>query len=632
MNFFKHQDKARQNTQLLFGLFPLFIFMMIVIFYIIMLLLKLMWNYSIDAESSIWWHPDLFYRVSLVTIGFITFTSSFKIISLRKGGRVIAKELGGRLILTETASEQEQQLLNIVEEMAIASGIPVPKVYLLYKEPSINAFAAGFSLNDAVIGVTRGSIEHLNRDELQAVIAHEFSHILNGDMRLNLVLIGLLHGFLSIFLTGKAISRVRFNGEEDYSLWPFGFILMAIGGVGLIFGRSIQAAVSRQREFLADAYAVQFTRNSDAVSRALQKLQQMDSRLLTPKAEAVSHIFFGNAVSIYFFKEQFATHPPIPIRIRRVSGIKVKVKKTSASYRNSLQSNNSLVMGFDNNNYQTTKPQQIINQIGTVTPKHFDFTQQLLAELPESLKLGIRETQTAQTILFALALENQSSQIQEKQITWLRQVQSEEVVNSSIKFNQEISQLDSNLYLSIIDLTIPALRQLSLKESQRVCKCVKGLALAKGKVSVKDFVINLILWHRLQPVLEPDINIPIKFNSIEEIWSDCLLVLSALAQIGENNPDSAAYAFSSGLFRLPGAAQQEKPKAPIKCNFSDLKKSIENLRQATPKLKQTIVDACSHTVLIDNKITDQEKDLLRAIAMTLDCPIPPFLNSKRSEG
>lgn len=624
MNFFKHQDKARQNTRLLFGLFPLFILIMVLMIYIIALLLRLMWNYSIDEESLIWWQPDLFYRVSLVTVGFITLASCYKMIQLRRGGSVIAKDLGGKLIFTETDSEQEQQLLNIVEEMAIASGIPVPKVYLLYNEPSINAFAAGFSLNDAVIGVTRGSIEQLNRDELQAVIAHEFSHILNGDIRINSLLIGLLHGILLIFMTGRAISRVRFNGEDDYSLWPFGFMLMTIGGIGLIFGRSIQAAVSRQREFLADASAVQFTRNPDAISGALQKVQQKDSRLLTPKAEAVSHIFFGNAVSINFFKEKFATHPSVPIRIRRVNGAKVKVKKTSSSSRNSL------VEGFNSSNSHTPKPEQIVNQIGTVTPNHLDFTQQLLAELPESLKLGIRETQTAQEILFALALENQNSQIQQKQLTWLGQFQPEEIINSSVQFNQEIAELNSNIYLLLIDLTIPVLKQLSPKECQRVCKCVKGLALAKEKVSVRDFAINLILWHRLQPILEPDYKITIKFNSIAEIWSDCLLVLSAIAQIGENNPESAAYAFSSGIFRLPGAAQQEKPKAPLKCNFSQLKKSLENLRQATPKLKQAIVDACAHIVLIDNKITDKEQDLLRAIAMTLDCPMPPFLNSKRS--
>ncbi|MGD1911445.1 MAG: M48 family metallopeptidase [Rivularia sp. (in: cyanobacteria)] len=616
MNFFENQDKARQNTQLLFGLFALSIIIMIVAIYFAVLI-------SFRMAPRIWWHPTLFFYVSVVTIAVITLASLSKIISLRQGGSVIAEELGGRLLLAETASEEEQQLLNIVEEMAIASGIPVPKVYLLYNEPSINAFAAGLSLNDAVIGVTRGSIEEFNRDELQGVIAHEFSHILNGDMQLNLRLMGLLHGILFIFITGRVLLRIRNR------MRAFGLILMAIGGIGLICGRLIKAAVSRQREFLADASAVQFTRNADGISGALQKLQQMDSRLLTPNAEAASHMFFGNALSIHFWEDMFATHPPLGDRIRRVGG--VNVKNIQSSSRNSVHSssNNSLTMGFAGGNSQATKPEEVVSQVGTATPKHFDRAQELLAELPESLRLGVREAQTATAILFALALETQNSQTQEKQITWLRQVQPEELVDSVLTLSKEIIEIDSNIYLPLVDLTIPALRQLSAKECQRICKCVQGLVMGKGQVSVRDFVLRLILWHRLQPIVQPDVNITVKFNSIEEIWDDCLLVLSALAQIGVDNPDTAAYAFSSGIFRLPGATQQEKPKTPLKCNFSDVKKSIEHLRQATPKLKQAVVDACAHTVLVDNKVTPEEGDLVRAIAMTVDCPIPPFLNSKR---
>jgi Zn-dependent protease with chaperone function len=629
MNFFENQDKARQSTQQLLGLFAIAISIMIVAIYIVVLLLLYILTFSVDTIIVIWWQPTLFFWVSVVTISLISLASFYKILCLRQGGCVIAEELGGRLLLTETASEQEHQLLNIVEEMAIASGIPIPKVYLLDREPSINAFAAGFSLNDAVIGVTRGSIEQFNRDELQGVIAHEFSHILNGDMVLNLRLMGLLHGILFIFLIGKEMLRIRDSDNDGFRLWALAFALMAIGGIGLLCGRLIKAAVSRQREFLADASAVQFTRNPDGISGALQKLSQMDSRLLTPKAEAASHMFFGNAVKIHFWEEKFATHPPLTLRIRRVGGIKVRNISNSSHNTVISSSNNSSAMGFAGSNSQTVNPEKVVAQVGTVTPKQFNLTQELLAELPESLRLGIRETQTAQAILFALFLEEQNSPLQEKQLTWLNKVRSEELVNSSIKFNEEISQLDSNLYLPLVDLTIPALRQLSVKECQRVCKCTQGLIAAKEQASVRDFVLRLILWHRLQPLFQPDCNIAVKFNSIEEIWSDCLIVLSALAQIGENSPESAAYAFSSGIFQLPGATQQEKPKAPLKCNFSQLKKSVENLRQATPKLKQAIVEACAHTVLVDNKITNQEKDLLRAIAMTLDCPIPPFLNSKR---
>jgi Zn-dependent protease with chaperone function len=288
MNFFEHQDRARQNTQQLIGLFSLSIAVMIMAIYIATLFLFRM-------APRVWWHPGLFLYVAGMTIIAIAVGSVYKIACLREGGSVIAEELGGRLLIPEMADEQGQQLLNIVEEMAIASGISVPSVYLLERETSINAFAAGFTPNDAVIGVTRGTLQHLNRDELQGVIGHEFSHILNGDMRLNLRLVGLLHGILFIYLTGELLWRIRGSSREDKGLplWAFGLALMAIGGIGLFCGRLIKAAVSRQREFLADASAVQFTRNPNGLTGVFQKLERMDSRLISPGAEAASHMFFG---------------------------------------------------------------------------------------------------------------------------------------------------------------------------------------------------------------------------------------------------------------------------------------------------------------------------------------------------
>ena len=272
MNFFEHQDRARQNTQQLIGLFAISITVMIVAIYIVTLFLFRM-------APRIWWQPQLLFFVGVITIMVIVLASLYKTARLQEGGRVIAQELGGRLLVPEMADEQGQQLLNIVEEMAIASGISVPEVYLLESEQGINAFAAGFTPNDAVIGVTRGSLQHLNRDELQGVIGHEFSHILNGDMGLNLRLIGLLHGILFVYLTGDLLWRWRVRDEDKgLPLWAFGLALMAIGGIGLICGRLIKAAVSRQREFLADASAVQFTRNPNGITGVLQKLQQMDSR------------------------------------------------------------------------------------------------------------------------------------------------------------------------------------------------------------------------------------------------------------------------------------------------------------------------------------------------------------------
>ncbi|WP_392535208.1 M48 family metallopeptidase [Nostoc sp. C117] len=621
MNFFEHQDRARQNTQQLIGLFSLSIAVMILAIYIAALFLFRM-------APRIWWHPGLFVYVAGMTIIAIAVGSLYKIACLRQGGSVIAQELGGRLLLPETADEQGQQLLNIVEEMAIASGISVPEVYLLDRETSINAFAAGFTPNDAVIGVTRGTLQHLNRDELQGVIGHEFSHILNGDMRLNLRLVGLLHGILFIYLTGELLLRLRSGSREDKGLplWGFGLALMAIGGIGLLCGRLIKAAVSRQREFLADASAVQFTRNPNGLNGVFQKLQQMDSRLISPSAEAASHMFFGNALNPSFWEDMFCTHPPLAERIRRVGGLNVS-KLAAMPSRNHTRSQESLVMGFAGGN--NAMPAQVVNQVGSVAPEHFAHAQGLLSQLPESLRLGVREQQSAMAIAFALALDTENLQIQERQIAWLREVQPTDLVEKTLQLSTEISQLDPRIRLPLVDLTVPALRQNSAKECQRLCKCVHGLVKASGSLLLWDFVLQLILWHRLQPCINPTSVTAVEFTTIEQIWPDSILVLSALARVGHSEPNAIDYAFRSGVFRLPKAGEQEKPDTPVPCNFSDIKKSIERLQMATPKLKQAIIDACAHTVLLDNKVTPSEADLLRAIAMTLDCPIPPFLNSQR---
>ncbi|WP_445633404.1 Transcriptional regulator [Nostoc sp. DSM 114161] len=621
MNFFEHQDRARQNTQKLIGLFSLSIAVTIVAIYIATLFLFRM-------APRIWWHSGLFLCVAGITIIAIAVGSVYKIACLREGGSVIAQELGGRLLLPETADEQGRQLLNIVEEMAIASGISVPEVYLLERETSINAFAAGFTPNDAVIGVTRGTLQHLNRDELQGVIGHEFSHILNGDMRLNLRLVGLLHGILFIYLTGELLWRLRGGSREDKGLplWAFGLALMAIGGIGLLCGRLIKAAVSRQREFLADASAVQFTRNPNGLTGVFQKLQQMDSRLISPGAEAASHMFFGNALNPSFWEDMFSTHPPLAERIRRVGGVNVSNLPTMPS-RHRIGSQESLAMGFAGGTDAT--PQQIVNQVGTVAPEHFTHAQGLLSQLPESLRLSVREQGSAMAIAFALALDTENLEVQERQIAWLREVQPTELVEKTLELSSEISQLDPSIRLPLVDLTVPALRQNSAKECQRLCKCVHGLVKAKGNLSLWDFVLQLILWHRLQPCINPTSAITVEFTTIEQIWPDSILILSTLARVGHTEPDAIAYAFRSGVFRLPKAGEQEKPDTPVPCNFSELKKSIERLQLASPKLKQAIIDACAHTVLLDNKVTPSEADLLRAIAMTLDCPIPPFLNPQR---
>ena len=654
MNFFEYQDRAHQNTQKLVGLFLLAIFSIIITIYVAALM-----TFG-GLTAGVVWHPGLFIAVAVPTILVIGSGSCYKLMSLRQGGQIIAHDLGGRPIAPETTDPTERQLLNVVEEMAIAAGISVPVVYVLDHEPGINAFAAGFTPNDAVIGVTRGTLDQLNRDELQGVIGHEFSHILNGDMRLNLRLVGLLHGILLIYLLGRIL--VRFNSgsrsrEKGEMFGVFGLALILIGGIGLVCGRLIKSAVSRQREFLADASSVQFTRNPSGIAEALQKISHHSSRSLirSPYAETNSHLFFGSAIRFYFFEELFATHPPLEQRIRRLHSTSKLFNTPSSSTTQSSNlsdtqssngsrsphSNHSLPIGFANNsapspantvaNTITANPDHIIAQVGTVTPEHFAYAQALLSQLPESIQAGLRDRQSAIAIIYALALDTEQAQIRDQQIAWLRQVEPTETVEATLQFNQILAQLDPRIRLPLLDLTIPVLRQSSTAQCQQLFKYMNGLAKVDGHWSLTEFVLYLVLFHRLQPYINPKLDWTVQYTRLDQVWSDCLMVLSALAQVGQthqntSNQDTINYAFRSGLYRLPGVGKLEIPNIPPSCNFSMLNKSLQRLSVASPKLKQAIVDACAHTVLLDNVVTLQEADLLRAIVIAFDCPLPPFLN------
>lgn len=643
MNFFEHQDRARRNTQQLVGLFVLSVLFIIITIYSAAVVI---FRASIKNQAAglSLWNPQLFLTIAIPTVLIIGCGSWFKIQALKQGGGAIAKELGGRQLIAETASTDERQLLNVVEEMAIASGTAVPPVYVLDSELGINAFAAGYTPNDAVIGVTRGCLEQLSRDELQGVIGHEFSHILNGDMRLNLRLVGLLHGILFIYIAGRLILETRSRNDKENSLWQFGIALIVIGGIGVFCGRLIKSAVSRQREFLADASAVQFTRNPSGLGGALDKIAQYayGSSLNSPHAEEHSHLFFGSALRFNFLEDLFATHPPLEQRIGRLKAESVRYPAQKnvprAASSQNLQTGDTLVAGLAGGGMVQTgadarvkvSPKQVVNQVGTVAPEHFAYAQTLLAQLPEPLQRAIQERQSSMAIVYGLLLDSQSPQVRSQQVEWLRQAEPSDIVEQTLNLSTYIDGLEPRTRLPLLDLTVPALRQCSTTQFQQLFKCIHSLAKMDGQWSLSEFALQTILWHRLQPYMNPTADKTAQYTLVEQIWSDWIVVLSGLARVGQNTPQAIAYAFRCGIERIPGGGQQSLPEAPPACNLSDFKKSLDRLSLASAPLKQAIVDACAHTVLLDNSVSIQEAELLRAIAIALDCPLPPFLNSQRT--
>lgn len=662
MNFFEHQDQARRNTMQLLLLFALALSSMIVIIYLAVVF-TVATSHTTGSLLSLW-NPGLFLTVASAVLATVGIGSLWKIQALKAGGATVALNLGGQLITVETQDPNEQRLLNVVEEMAIASGISVPQVYVLQNESGINAFAAGFSPNQAVVAVTRGCLDNLSRDELQGVIAHEFSHILNGDMRLNIRLIGVLHGILVLYIIGRILLRSsgssrRSKDQNGFAL--LGLVLIAVGLIGVFFGRLIKAAVSRQREFLADASAVQFTRDPSGLGGALAKINQLSagSRVLSPAAEEASHMFFSNAIANGLFSfDWFATHPSLATRIKRLGVVglsqaamaRPSVVETIINQASTAQPE-AAVMGLGGT---ATPPvaavataangatgagavsgsatiqasaNQVVNQVGTVNPEHLAYVQQTMAKMPEELRQALRHPHGAIAVVYSLLLDADNADVRQKQLALLEQNEPDDIINAVRQFQSLIVNLNPRLRLPLLDLTIPAIRTISAQQCGRVFNMVKMLVRADGRLSLSEYVLQIVLQRRLMPYFKPEQNNrgKVEYTRVEQVWSDCVTVLTGLARVGHSKTEDAAYALRSGLFCLPNAATQELPQTPPNCGIYDIGNSLNQLEKAAPKLKQAIVDACAHTVMVDNTATIQEVELLRAIVIALDCPLPPFL-------
>ena len=575
MDFFEHQDQARRNTKQLIGLFGLAIIAMIVSLYAI----ALMGLVSFFEQPLQFWQPDVLLAVSVGTLSMIGAGSVNKMIELRRGGPAVAESLGGTQVNPQTTDFKEQQLLNVVAEMALASGTPIPTVYLLRHEIGINAFAAGYAPDDAVIGVTRGCLEQLSRDELQGVIAHEFSHILNGDMRLNLKLMGILQGLLYIYIIGRILTRSSSSHSQrrdrDGRLFCFGLAIMAVGGIGLMFGRLIKSSVSRQREFLADASAVQFTRNPLGLAGALRRIggHGTGSRLQSPKAESASHMFFGAVFQPSFLQGWMATHPPLSERIRRMTGQSVapaSVPTASIATPNELAnagamglaaqgspSTGSIPVGSASTGSTAAIPQveQFMASVGTASPQHLTKAHAWLQSLPPELNEALRSPTGAMALVCSLLLDARPT-VRSQQ---LKLVQASSLAIEPAQVEQIadlLSGLDARKYLPLLDLSIPALRTITPQQCADFFKQIQALVKADGKLSLSEYVLQLIVQKRLRPHFQKQLEQPKAVTNLLPLWEDCQVVLTLLAKVGHTNTDDAFYAFKSALSSLPGASKR----------------------------------------------------------------------------
>ena len=668
MDFFEAQQHARRRTTRLIVLFALAVLGTVALTYAAAMAFV---NFErardvFGPQELVWFDPRILAAVAAGTVTIVGFASLYKWSSFRGGGAVVAAGVGGRRLDPNTTDLAERRLLNVVEEMAIASGVPVPAVYVLDDEAGLNAFAAGLTASDAVVAVTRGTMEKLSRDELQGVVAHEFSHILNGDMRMNVRIAAIVFGILVMGLIGRGIlrglgrGRVRTSGKGGGGailvILAAGLALMIIGYIGYFFGRLIQAAVSRQREFLADASAVQFTRNPGGIEGALRKIggYALGSELATHKAAEIGHFFFAQGFHADVFGDLWATHPPLDVRIRAIDpqwdGKYYQPPKTVDVARESfveagMTKPHPEVFGriFAPAAAGAVPPRltalsalAAVAAVGTVTSRHVDYARDLIDRLPPRLLEAARSSREAPALVYGL-LAGSEGGLGDASAAVLARHAGDDAVRLVRELLPLCSALPVDSRLPLAQLALPALRQLPAADRTAFAASCQALIEADRELSYFEYAVQkVILGHLLQA--DAPAATAVQIYSFNAVVDPIAVLLSALAWAGavqgaeqadgtaEADAAAADAAFRDGAGQLKLIEARLALLPPGACDFPRLDAALDRLAGSSFPIKQRLLLACAHTVSHDGIIRPEEGELLRAFADTLGCPIPPLLD------
>lgn len=570
---------------------------------------------------------------------------------LRAGGTKVAESLGGTRVSEDTRDLQLLRLRNVVEEMSIASGVPVPAIYVLENEDGINAFAAGYTPSDAAIAVTRGALDRLNREELQGVIAHEYSHILNGDMRLNINLMGWLFGILVIAIVGQrlmlsgAISRNR-NAAGAAAL---GLALVAIGYIGVLFGHMIKAAVSRSREYLADASAVQFTRQNSGLAGALKKIAGVPqgSKLVTAEAEDVSHMLFAHGLK----SRLFATHPPITKRIRALEpgfdpkAFKAEARRLGERYdgRQPDRSerdgpSNAAIAGLsagmaaqsgDTPEASREAPAEssqvdaLLEAAGSMGLDHVQLARTLRATMPERLTETAHTPGGAMAVLLALLLDEDES-IRQQQREAIIEYLGEPAADAARGLREAVQALHPLQRAPLAAIGMPALRRLPQARLQRLRNLLPTLIHADGRIAMHEYALAMMLESQLSDLLAPSRREASQRLRPEQRAEDVALLFGVMAHIGHSEQAQARSAYDSGVAQVLSEAPAYSDAPDWHQNLNE---ALQRLDRLAPLHKEKLLRGLIQTMRHNRQVTAEEYELLRTVAATLHCPLPPTRNS-----
>ncbi|MCA9190188.1 MAG: M48 family metallopeptidase [Planctomycetales bacterium] len=665
-DFFQRQENARKSTVWLIAMFVLAVATIVVcVFAIAAIIVQ---TQMPELGTSLDRHPE---QVVIPTLAsglaliIVLGGTAYKVLDLRAGGGArVAESLGGKRLFPNSSNHFERRLLNVVEEMALASGTAVPPVFLL-EEEGINAFAAGYSPSDAVLGVTRGCAERLSRDELQGVIGHEFSHVLNGDMRMSIRMIGILHGILLIGLTGQLILRTFFHsgtsrrrsndkngGQVVLVIITIGVAAIVLGYIGTFFGNLIKAAVSRQREYLADASAVQFTRNPSGIADALKRIgaSAVGSQLKAANAAQASHMYFAQGVW-EGFSGLWSTHPPLTKRIQAIepswdgsfdgfdtpaasdSGLPHRSARSSSSgvqvaelsSFESTQNSFANTPGFQNHTQPNSVPVQIVDRavsyVGEPSWGHRHYAADVIASLPILLLDAVHEPYGARAVVYALLLDSKPN-IRKTQLHALERCASGDVVQLIRKLVPLVDSLDIKARLPLIDMSLPALKSMSSAQYSVFQNCFAQLVKADNKLNLFEWMLSQVLMRHLSGQYERIPNPRMQYYALHKLSRECSILLSTVAHVG-NDETRAKRAFQLGQKALPEVSLTWFDVSPTE--FDDIREILLVLSRVTTKHRIRLVDACAEVICADNNVTWKEAELLRGISDLLDCPMPPLL-------
>ncbi|MEO8459887.1 MAG: M48 family metallopeptidase [Dokdonella sp.] len=643
MDFFAHQERARKQTRRMLLMFACAVL-------IVVGATDLIVYFAVGRQNPDTNIAGLLVVLSLASLAVIALGSLYRIASLRGGGAAVAAQLGAMPVPPNTTDFTYQRLRNVVEEIAIAAGVPVPEIFVLEDEAGINAFAAGYAPADAAITVTRGALDKLTREELQGVIGHEFSHVLNGDMRLNIRLIGIVFGILVVAIIGRKIAEVsgRGRGRNSGAIVAFGLALFVVGYLGIFLARIIKASISRQREFLADASAVQFTRQTEGIAGALKKISGLaeGSKLAAHDREEVAHMLFSDGVG---YSALFATHPVLTDRIKRLQPQfnPSELTRIAAEWTNPVRTNDAegaqiSISGFAplhalqpqvaraasvlpaSGATINLEPNRVVRQVGNPGSDDRVAAASIHAMIPDDLRAAACQQERAMALIFTLLL-NRETATRPAQLGLIEKhydTGTRAVCESLAATTDELHPMQR---LPLAAMAFPALRRRPRPQLQTFLVVIRQLIDADEQVTLSEYCLSRLITVQVIDSLDPAASAVNGRTRLPEVESELADVFAILAERGNDDSATAERAFRLGM-------QETFPNslatyAPPNEWIIALDRALPRLDRLAPAGKELVVRGLTRAIGADGKVSVSEAELLRSICASLHCPLPPLLQS-----